>query len=260
MVSTVDFQKFKVSAYMTSKPIKIESHNSFHDALSAMKKNRVGSCVIVKDGTPLGILTERQLLWHLAITKLIPNTRTELLSLEEFGKISPHSTILEAAKLMKSKKRILVFDGNLEGIITASDIVRAMKDMDADPSLKGVITNRVYSVDYQDSLLLGIKSMHKNRIGSVIVTKKDGKEKPFGIFTERDLLNKMILLKEDLDQNIGKFCSAPIITANKETISAKEAIRIMSKNNIKRLPLVDEGNITSIVTARDLVEALARLN
>jgi CBS domain-containing protein len=259
MVSAVDLNKFRVAAYMTSKPISVESHNSFHDALYSMGQHHVGSCVIMKDGEPLGILTERQILWYLSIIKEIPNTPLELLNLEDFSKISSHSSIMDAAKLMiESKKRILVFDDKLDGIITASDIVRAIKDMETNLSLKGVITNRVYTANFNDSLLSGIKTMKKYKIGSVIVTKTDGKERSYGIFTERDLFNKMLLLKKNLDQHIGKFCSKPLITAFKHTISAKEATEIMSKNNIKRLPLVEEGNVSSIVTSRDLVEALTR--
>jgi acetoin utilization protein AcuB len=57
---------------------------------------------------------------------------------------------------------------------------------------------------------------------------------------------------------VGKHCSRPIITAPLKS-SVKEAVTLMKKNKIKRLPLTTDGRIVGIVTARDIVEAYAKL-
>jgi signal-transduction protein with cAMP-binding, CBS, and nucleotidyltransferase domain len=60
-----------------------------------------------------------------------------------------------------------------------------------------------------------------------------------------------------LDVHVSTICrcTTPLITAQ-HGIRANEAANIMFTNNMKRLPLTQDGKIVSIVTARDLVEAL----
>ncbi len=80
--------------------------------------------------------------------------------------------------------------------------------------------------------------MSSKSIGSVIVNDKnnDNKtKKPYGIFTERDLLNKILLKNIYLGTEVGQSCSMPLITAP-ISISAREAAKVMATNNIKRLP------------------------
>jgi signal-transduction protein with cAMP-binding, CBS, and nucleotidyltransferase domain len=87
----------------------------------------------------------------------------------------------------------------------------------------------------------------------VIIT-KDGE--PDGIFTELDLVRKVLVPHTDLKRRLGDFASRPLITAA-EGIDGREAAHVMTNNNIKRLPLTREGVIVGIITARDLVEAYA---
>jgi CBS domain-containing protein len=95
-------------------------------------------------------------------------------------------------------------------------------------------------------------AMIKKSIGSVIVSAEGV---PTSIFTERDLLNKVLSNNVDLYERIGSYSSFPLITA-KTGIGAKNAAPIMTSHKIKRLPLTRRGKIVAIVTARDLVSAL----
>ena len=155
--------------------------------------------------------------------------------------------------MISNKMRLLVFDNNniLAGIITASDIVRAFRITDSNPPIEDVISNKIFDVVYDNSILKAVKTLYKRRIGSVIVNKD---EKPYGIFTERDLLTKVLSRGIELDEKVGDYSSTPLITAQ-HGIRANEAANIMFINNMKRLPLTQDDKIVSIVTARDLVEA-----
>ena len=85
----------------------------------------------------------------------------------------------------------------------------------------------------------------------------EGKRTPFGIFTERDLLTNFLTRGRSLKTRVGVAASFPLITINLET-SIHEAALTMALKRIKRLPVVKDGNIVGIVTARDLVEAYAK--
>ena len=93
--------------------------------------------------------------------------------------------------------------------------------------------------------------MLKKGIGSVVVTPNGS---PYGIFTERDLLNRVLAEHVDIEDKVGAYCTSPLVTS-KLGIGGKDAAKLMLSHKIKRLPLTKEGRVVAMVTARDLVEA-----
>jgi len=92
------------------------------------------------------------------------------------------------------------------------------------------MSNKIYDVGYDNSILKAVKTLYKRRIGSVIVTKD---EKTYGIFTERDLLTKVLSTRGiELDEKVGDYSSTPLITAQ-HGIHANGAASIMFINNMK---------------------------
>jgi signal-transduction protein with cAMP-binding, CBS, and nucleotidyltransferase domain len=116
------------------------------------------------------------------------------------------------------------------------------------------MTRKPSKLPYDDTIFAACELMHKRRIGSVIVTKE---AKPYGIFTERDLLVNVLQKDIDLEEKLGDHCVFPLITAL-YGIRANDAATVMADNRIKRLPLLKDGKLLAIVTARDLVEAFYR--
>jgi signal-transduction protein with cAMP-binding, CBS, and nucleotidyltransferase domain len=166
--------------------------------------------------------------------------------------------------MISKKSRLLVFDNDsnrLVGIITASDIVKAFRTTDINPPLEEVMTRKIFNLEYNNAIMKAVRMMHRRRIGSVLIVNNKNTKKsktPYGIFTERDLLTKILSRGIDLDEKVGDYCSTPLITAQ-IGIHAIEAANIMYLNKMKRLlltdPLSQDSNPVSIVTARDLVEA-----
>jgi CBS domain-containing protein len=142
----------------------------------------------------------------------------------------------------------------LSGIITASDIVRAFLQTDRNPSIESAMSNTIFVVRPSNTILAAAKMMLKKGIGSVVVTANGS---PYAIFTERDLLNKVLGEQIDIEDKVGAYCTHPVVTA-KLGIGAKDAAKIMFARKIKRLPLTKRGKIVAMVTARDLVETFQR--
>ena len=119
-------------------------------------------------------------------------------------------------------------DGDYEfmGIITASDMVRAFsKQTEKDPPLESVISKTIEYVDINDSIYSAINIMYDRNIGSVIVVediKEDTrmvyvdkrKRKLHGIFTERDLLTKVLSKDVSLNERVKDYCSTEMLTAD----------------------------------------------
>jgi len=116
-----------------------------------------------------------------------------------------------------------------------------------------VMTKNVVMVDYSAKVRDVCKLMGEKRIGSVIVTKEG---KPYGIFTERDLLSKVILLGS-FEEEVGKYCSSPLIVVSPD-YDIREAARIMADMKIRRLVVAEEGEVKGIFTSSDLVKTLGR--
>jgi len=166
--------------------------------------------------------------------------------------------------MISKKSRLLVFDNDsdrLIGIITASDIVKAFRTTDINPPLEEVMTRKIFNLEYNNAIMKAVRMMHRRRIGSILIVNNKNTKKcktPYGIFTERDLLTKILSRGIGLDEKLGDYSSIPLIAAQ-IGIRAIEAANIMYLNKMKRLlltdPLSQDSNPVSIVTARDLVEA-----
>lgn len=244
-----------IGNYMTAFPISVLPDVSLSDAVSFMARRGIGSLIVSKeDGSPLGIFTERDVLKEIVSEETLANKLIKDVSYQPFEKITLDATVFDAANTMITKKaKLLVFADNdkLVGITTASDMLRAFRKTDVSPLLSGVVSTEIQQCSSSNSILDAAKIMHEKRVGSVIVSKKDGSK---GIFTERDILFKVLYAKVPFKESVELFSSFPLITS-KTGILANEAASVMAANNIKRLALTKDGEIVGVVTALDLVRA-----
>ncbi len=243
----------KVGDYMTRDPISLPNNSTLQEAVDTMAKRGVGN-LVVTDGATIGILTEREILNYLHLFGAIPDRLLGDIMLRQFTKVSPETSVVEAAKKMISTKtRLLVYeDDKLVGIVTTSDLLKTLfKTTEGNPSLEKVMSRNISSLENYALILEAIRVMEKKRIGSVIITVEGLHD---GIFTERDLLTKILTKNVDITQEVGNYCSHFLVTA-RMGIGARDAAKLMFANGIKRLPITNCGRIVGMVTARDVVEA-----
>lgn len=98
--------------------------------------------------------------------------------------------------------------------------------------------------------------MRQHNISSIIVVDH---EEPVGIFTDRDLRNKVIALGKDPDSlQARSIMSAPLIVVNEEDFLF-EALYRMSRHKIHRVCVVDaDGRLTGIITDSDILNLQTR--
>ena len=158
--------------------------------------------------------------------------------------------------MIERKCRLGVFDcGKMMGIVTASDLIRSLPEIpETEALVDDFMTKEVVTADESTPVRVVAMTMGEQRVGSVLVTKKD---KLSGIFTERDLLNTYIGEVDGLDAKISKHASTELISIPAGT-SVHKAATTMSMKQIRRLPIMKENKLLGIITARDLVEAYAK--
>lgn len=196
---------------------------------------------------------------YVSVERAVPNRPVKDIMFHPFINITPETGIFSAARTMiKWRARLLVFDDKdkLIGIITASDIVRAFSKTRLNPSLDRTMNRKIFALDSNDTIFQAIRLMDMESIGSVIVNEDNNEKntKVYGIFTERDLVSKVLSKGIDLHTTIKDYASTPLVTAQ-IGIHASNAAQIMGSNRIKRLPLTEDGNPVAMVTAIDIVEA-----
>jgi CBS domain-containing protein len=117
------------------------------------------------------------------------------------------------------------------------------------------MTKDVVTIDLKQNAMDAAILMKQKKIASVVVTKE---KTPFGIVTERDFVR--LLCAENLQSKYTRLVditSSPLITAGPD-ISVENAAKLMAENKVRRLVIVDDGNIVGIVTATDLSGYLAK--
>lgn len=108
------------------------------------------------------------------------------------------------------------------------------------------IMKKAVAVEHEMSLKEASKIMSSKNIGSLVVVKD---EKILGIITEKDIVDN----SSSLERKLSSVMKRKVITID-ENDNLENAAVIMTKNKIKRLPVIDEdGKLTGIITASDLV-------
>ncbi len=123
-----------VKEVMTRNVCTARKDESLLNAARKMLDCGVGSIIIVEDGRPVGIVTERDILKKVVAKNKVPaKVRLEEIMSYPLITISPTTSLREAADIMKRRgiRRLPIVDngGNLVGIITDNDILSVAIDL-----------------------------------------------------------------------------------------------------------------------------------
>ena len=114
--------------------------------------------------------------------------------------------------------------------------------------ISDVMTHAVVSADVGDTLRHVGGLMRERNVGAVVVC--DG-GRPVGVITDRDLA--LAVLAEDADPEgvAGDHASHPLVAGDVE-MDLEAAADLMIQHHIRRLPLLDDGELAGIVTIDDV--------
>ena len=120
--------RIPVVEIMSANPVTITADASVAQAAVLMKEKGLGSLVVLEDGRPSGIVTERDIVTKVAASDARPSTiAVKDVMTSPLIAVHPHQEVAEAAKIMAGRKirRLPVIqEGTLVGMITENDIIR----------------------------------------------------------------------------------------------------------------------------------------
>jgi len=123
--------------------------------------------------------------------------------------------------------------------------------------VRDVMTSRVDSVTPNTSVVEIARLMKNNDVGSIPVCED---KKIIGIITDRDIVLKVVADGINVEGRSAKdIMNSEVITVSADQ-DVHEAANLMSKYQIRRLPVLEQGNIVGILALGDLAIEKIHIN
>ena len=116
--------------------------------------------------------------------------------------------------------------------------------------VKEIMSFPAITEDEDASVAVILKHIELSRIGGVVITKEG---KPVGITVDYDIAAKVILKDRSPDEVKAKeIMSSPLITVGSDA-SVEEACGLMAGKGIRRLPVIEDGELVGIISIRNIL-------
>jgi CBS domain-containing protein len=115
--------------------------------------------------------------------------------------------------------------------------------------LSEIMTAGVVTAPQEASAVSVARLMRDHRVGSVVVVDSAGS--PVAMVTDRDLALRVFAEGVGSESPVGEHASRPLVCGEPE-MELDEAAALMVQHRVRRLPVVDGGELTGIVTLDDI--------
>ncbi len=260
--------RWKVKDLMTIDVKTINPEAKVSEAIIDMKRYGIHGLIVTENEEPKGIITTYDALIIMARGESSERVLVKDVMSTELISTHPDDDTLKALEVMfdnQLTKLPVISEGKLEGILSATDLVDAFgkgvfekKPSDSDESadikltIKEVMHNATI-IDPEKTACSVAKIMTEKNIGSVLIEKN----RVLGIVTERDIFKKIVA--KGLDGTTIK--ASDIMSTPCYTIESNESIgdasKLFNEYDIRRLPVLEDGKIVGMVSARDIAKTIS---
>ncbi|SCY95064.1 CBS domain-containing protein [Alkaliphilus peptidifermentans] len=115
--------------------------------------------------------------------------------------------------------------------------------------VRDVMTSNITAADSNTSISEIAKKMRDLNIGAIPIC--DEQNYPIGIVTDRDIVIRGVVEGLTSNDNVAQIMSKQVIYVTPD-MHVHEATRLMGENQIRRLPVVENGKIIGMVSIGDL--------
>ena len=113
----------------------------------------------------------------------------------------------------------------------------------------------VETVSPDTTVLVAVQRMNDRKIGALLVTESD---QPVGIFTERDVLVRVVAAGLDPDTTtVAEVMTRDPVFVRSE-VTVKEAMRLSTRRRCRHLPVIDDSGLRGLISIGDLTSWVVR--
>ena len=119
--------------------------------------------------------------------------------------------------------------------------------------LKSIMSKKVYSGNPLETAREIANRMRRHNIGALVILVKN---RMVGVISERDLVNRVICVGKDPNRTFANDIMTKNVITAKPDMTVGSAAKLMTKRNIKKLPIVSKDKIVGMVTQTDLTKII----
>ncbi len=267
-----------------NKPISILKNSTISDIIKKLLENNLSRLIVVEDGKPIGIITEKDVGLF-----LFSETTKQGLDDIMISKIMKPIIFIEETSTPKNSAKMMLERGisslaigtkeNLKGIFTKTDLIKYyLENYSGNNKVVDFMTHEFIFTHTAAPLFKVVRKMLENKISRIIV--KDQNEKSVGIISFRDLFRISIELGSEEDDSgftiseqirkgflseegfgdisLARDVMSKGIISIKFNDDLKNACKLILENNISGLAVLDGNNsLTGIISKIDIIKAIA---
>jgi predicted transcriptional regulator len=257
----------KVKEIMTTQLTSAPVTERISRVVEMMVAADVGRVIITDGDVPVGMFTEKDILKRV-VNKTIDPQRTSIRDVmtSPIQAVAEETHILEAlGKMYQGNFRHLLVRGRrgtIVGIISMRRILKIAVELGQGLSetqtVGEIMSGEVLTVDQECSISTSTELMTQKNSGAVVVT--EGR-RPKGIFTERDVLKRVINKIPDITQtSVRQVMTAPLISLPQST-HIGEVLAEMYRRDIRNMPIKGDGDdLLGIVSMPDVLRYAKAFN
>lgn len=115
----------------------------------------------------------------------------------------------------------------------------------------------VYCIAVDSTVDAAVSEMNRQRVGSIVVKNAN---KVVGIFTERDVLTRIVAAGRDPKATaVKEVMTADFLSITKDT-SVEDAMQMMTDKRVRHLPVFDGEQLLGLISIGDVTRWLLKVN
>ena len=120
----------------------------------------------------------------------------------------------------------------------------------AAPSVGELMTPDPVTTTSKTSVAHAARLMRDHDVGHVVIVDGDGQ--PSGVLTDRDIVIRVVADGQSTEETTVSAAASGEVSSVEPSISANDAAQVMRDQAIRRLPVVDRGDVVGVVSIGDL--------
>ncbi len=257
----------QVKEIMTTQLTSARITETISRVVEIMATGDVGRVIITDADVPVGIFTEKDVLKRVANKGIdLQQTTIREVMTAPIQAVAEETHILDAlGRMYQGNFRHLLVRGRrgtIVGIVSMRRILKIAVELGQGLSetrtVGEIMSGQVLSVDEGSSIAESTNLMMKNNSSAVVVTEE---QRPKGIFTERDLLKRVINKVPDITKTpVREVMTAPLISIVRTT-HIGEVLAEMYRRDIRNMPIKgDNEDLLGIVSMPDVLRYARAFN